>query len=413
MDAEILAVGTELLMGQIANTNAQYITSRLQEAGINVYYHIVVGDNPDRLCQTLENCFKRSDIVIMTGGLGPTKDDLTKETVANLFGRKLLAHQPSVDMICSFFKRIGREMTDNNLKQADMPEGAMILGNANGTAPGCIIEENNKAVVLLPGPPSEMKPMFDEYVMPWLSNKSGTVIRSKYLSVFGIGESKLEDMLKDIIDRQDNPTIAPYVKEGVVTLRITAMCKEPSEENKLIEPVIHKIKNRVGDHLFSVDNESLHEVAYRLLVKKNKKIAFAESCTGGLVASTLISLPGASQVINSSVVCYSDEAKSRHLGVKEATLKEYGAVSRQTAEEMAKGVADYAGSDIGLSVTGIAGPDGGTDEKPVGLVYICLFSDGKYYVRELNNTGKRARIQNNAMLHSFDMLRRFLLGLEM
>ena len=218
MVAELLAVGTELLMGQIANTNAQYITSRLQEVGVDVYFHSVVGDNPERLKSILTQALTRADVIIMTGGLGPTKDDLTKETVAELFQKKLIPHEESVERITKFFNRLGREISQNNLKQADMPEGCQIMRNNNGTAPGCIVTGELGTVILLPGPPSEMKPMFDENVMPWLQKQTGYKIYSKYVKVFGIGESKLEDMIIDIIEGQTNPTVAPYVKDGVVTI---------------------------------------------------------------------------------------------------------------------------------------------------------------------------------------------------
>ena len=411
MNAEILAVGTELLMGQIANTNAQYITARLQEKGVNVYYHTVVGDNPGRLTATLKQCLERSDIVIMTGGLGPTEDDLSKETVAELFDRKLVLHEPSVAAIKGFFAGICREMTPNNLKQAYMPENSIILENANGTAPGCIVEENGKAVILLPGPPSEMQPMFERHVMPWLSEKSGTIIKSSFLRIFGIGESKLEHLIKDMIRQQKNPTIAPYAKEGQAMLRVTAFADSEPAAEALIKPIVHEIGKRTGNCLYSTRNEELHEVVFKLLKEKKKKIALAESCTGGMIAATLVTIPGASEVLERGVVCYSNESKIDMLNVSRATLETHGAVSRETASEMAKGIAERSGVDIGLSVTGIAGPGGGTPEKPVGLVYIGLYAGGVSYVKKIQFTENRARVRNFAMLNAFEIVRRHLLGL--
>ena len=416
MNAEILAVGTELLMGQIANTNAQYITARLQEKGVNVYYHTVVGDNSVRLSETLGQCLKRSDVVIMTGGLGPTQDDLSKETVAELFGKKLVLHERTAEAIKDFFAKSGREMTPNNLKQAYMPEGSIILENPKGTAPGYIVEgsifgESSKAVILLPGPPREMCPMFDRHVMPWLSEKSGKIIRSKFLRIFGIGESALEHLIKDMIQQQENPTIAPYAKEGQVMLRVTASADSERNAEMLIEPVVGEIEKRVGSCLYSVENEELHEVVFKLLKERNMKIALAESCTGGMISATLVNIPGVSEVLERGVVCYSNESKISMLNVRETTLEKYGAVSHETAEEMAKGVAEVSGADIGLSVTGIAGPDGGTTEKPVGLVYIGLHVNGASHVKKVQLTGERARIRNAAMLNALDVVRRNLLGL--
>ena len=432
MNAEILAVGTELLMGQIANTNAQYITARLQEVGINIYYHTVVGDNPERLTETLKQCLKRSDVVIMTGGLGPTQDDLSKETVAALFGKKLILHEPTAEAIKAFFGKAGREMTPNNIKQAYMPENSTILENPRGTAPGYIVEgciggdssgkscvgaattSARRAVVLLPGPPREMCPMFDQCVMPWLSKKSSTIIKSKFLKIFGIGESALEHLIKDIIQREKIPKMAMYAKEGQVLLRITASADSECEAEELIKPVVREIEERLGDRLYSVDNEELHEVVFKLLKAKNLKIALAESCTGGLISSTLVNIPGVSEVLERAVVCYSNESKIDMLGVSGATLDAHGAVSRETAEEMAKGIAERGMADIGVSVTGIAGPDGGTPEKPVGLVYIGLYAKGGVsYVRKIQIEGERARVRNSAMLNAFDIVRRHLLGLPL
>ncbi len=409
MKVEVLAVGTELLMGQIANTNAQYISNRLPEIGMGVYYHSVVGDNPERLKGSLEIALKRCDVVIMTGGLGPTQDDLTKETVAQAFGRKLVLDEESLDKIKSYFKKINREMADNNVKQAYLPEKSIIIKNNNGTAPGCIIEAEEKVVVMLPGPPSEMKPMFEETVMPYFREKSEMRLVSKHLRIFGIGESLLEKSIIDLIEGQSNPTIAPYAKEGEVTLRVTASGKSCEEAEKLIEPIINEIEKRVGDCLYSKENKELEEVTGELLIRKGITISIAESCTGGMISGRLTNIPGISEVFNRSAVTYSNIAKMEELGVKEETLAEFGAVSRETAIEMAEGIRKKSKSDIGVSVTGIAGPGGGSDEKPVGLVFIALSDKKGVECKQLNLMGNRGRIRNLACLNVFDMIRRRIL----
>lgn len=412
MKVEILAVGTELLMGQIANTNAQYISNRLPQVGSGVYYHSVVGDNPERLEACLRLALQRSDAVIMTGGLGPTKDDLTKETVARVAGKSLVLHQPSLDKLHSFFQKSSRPMTENNLKQAYMPEGCIIVENNRGTAPGCIIEVEGKAVVLLPGPPSEMKPMFEDTVMPYFRKKSDTLLYSKFIRIFGIGESSMEDRLMDLIDNQVNPTIAPYAKEGEVTLRLTASCRTEQEGEELIAPVLGEIKNRLGSFVYSENGEDMDQVAAELLLSTGTTISFAESCTGGLLSARLTEMPGISQVFDRGIVTYSNRAKEENLGVKRETLEQFGAVSSQTAVEMAEGIRKTSGTGLGLAITGIAGPGGGTEEKPVGLVYVALADDEKTVCKELRLWGNRDRIRHVTCLHAFDMIRRKLQGLE-
>lgn len=411
MKAEILAVGTELLMGQIANTNAQYISSRLPDAGIGVYYHDVVGDNPDRLKQSLELALSRSDVIILTGGLGPTQDDLTKETVAAAMNRKLVLDQESLGIMEEFFIKHCRKMTHNNVKQAYLPEGCIIVRNRNGTAPGCIMEQNGKTIVMLPGPPSEMRPMFDETVLPYFKTRSEFRLESRFLRIFGIGESAVEDMLLDLIENQTNPTIAPYAKDGEVTLRITAKYDKDDLDEDKIGPVEDEIRRRLGDAVYSNDNSSLDEIAARLLLNSKMTLAVAESCTGGLLASRLTDMPGISEVFDRAIVTYSNRAKTEELGVKQETLDEFGAVSEQTAREMAEGIRRISGTDIGISITGIAGPGGGTAEKPVGLVYTALAHKDGTVVKKLELWGSRSRIRNVTCLHVFDMLRRHLLKL--
>lgn len=412
MKAEILAVGTELLMGQISNTNAQYISSKLPDAGVGVFYHSVVGDNPERLKDSLKLALERCDVVITTGGLGPTQDDLTKETIAEVFGKKMVLHRESLEDIKAFFKRVGREMTVNNEKQAYMPEDCIILKNNNGTAPGCIMEKDEKAVIMLPGPPSEMKPMFDDYVMPYFKEKSEFSIESKFLRIFGIGESALETKILDLIDNQTNPTIATYAKEGEVTIRVSAKVGKGHDADAIMQPVIEEIRKRAGNALYSEENETLDAVAAKLLLDNNLTLATAESCTGGLVSEILTNIPGISKVFMGGAVTYSNDAKEEYLGVNRDTLIKFGAVSRETAKEMAEGVRKRLKTHIGVSITGIAGPDGGATEKPVGLVYVALASETGTIVKELRLWGNRNRIRSVTALNVFDMIRRHVLNLE-
>ncbi len=409
MNAEILAVGTELLMGQIANTNAQYISHRLPDVGVNVYYHSVVGDNPRRLKECLTLALGRSDVVLMTGGLGPTQDDLTKETVSGLMGKKLVLHEESLQKIEEFFKKFKRPMAQNNIKQAYLPEDSIIIKNKNGTAPGCIIESGEKVIIMLPGPPSEMRPMFEETVIPYFSQRSDVKIVSRYLRIFGIGESSMEEKIIDLIEKQANPTIAPYAKEGEVTLRITARCSKETDAKSMIHPVIGEIKNRLGNTVYSIDNESMEEAVGKMLIEKGITFSIAESCTGGLVSSRLTNVPGISKVFNRGIVSYSNQSKIEELGVSFETLSKYGAVSSETAMEMAKGIMEAAKTDIGLSITGIAGPDGGTGEKPVGLVYVALAHNNDVQCKELRLWGDRDRIRNVTVLHALDMVRQYIL----
>jgi len=413
LKAEILAVGTELLMGQIVNTNAQYLSSRLPQVDVGVYYHSVVGDNPERLKESLELALGRCDVVITTGGLGPTQDDLTKETISQVCGRKLVLHSESLEAMKAFFGKLGREMTQNNEKQAYMPENSIILKNNNGTAPGCIIEQGEKIIIMLPGPPSEMNPMFEDFVYPYFKKRSSYTIESRYLRVFGIGESALETKILDLIDRQTNPTIATYAKEGEVTIRVSARTAKGQNPQVLLQPVVEEIGRRIGNCLYSQENLTLDQVAAKLLLKNNITLAAAESCTGGLISQMLTDIPGISAVFMGGAITYSNDAKEEYLGVRHETLLQYGAVSRQTAGEMAEGVRSRLKTDMGVSVTGIAGPGGGTAEKPVGLVYIALSSEKGTFARELRLFGNRSRIRTVTALNVFDMIRRHVSGIEL
>lgn len=412
MIAEILAVGTELLMGQIANTNAQYLSRRLNDVGIGVFYHSVVGDNPSRLKESLKLALERADIVITTGGLGPTQDDLTKETIAEAMGRKLILHEETYQGIKAFFDKLNRKMMENNAKQAYLPENSIIIPNNNGTAPGCIIENNNKTVVMFPGPPKEMIPMFEDTVFPYFEEKTGQTIFSRMLKVFGIGESEMEMKILDIVEAQNNPTIAPYVGVGEIILRITAKCRNSSEADSLINPVIEKIKERLGSHVYALNGESMEEVVVDLLKKQDISISVAESCTGGMLSSRLINVPGVSKVFDRGFITYSNEAKIEELGVSKDAISSYGAVSRETANEMVKCLVRKTGTRAGIAITGIAGPDGGTKEKPAGLVYIAASLDGRVECREIKLIGDRERVRNVACLNGLNLLRKMILGLS-
>ena len=412
MTAEILAVGTELLMGQIVNTNAQYISSKLPDVGVGVYYHSVVGDNPERLEDNLRLALNRCDVVITTGGLGPTQDDLTKETIARVLGKKLVLDQESLNDIKSFFNKLGRQMTINNEKQAYMPENCIILKNINGTAPGCIMEEGNKVVIMLPGPPVEMKPMFNDYVIPYFKAKSSFSIESRFLRVFGIGESAAESLIIDLIDKQTNPTIATYAKEGEVTVRVSAKVEAGENAELIMQPVIDEIKRRFKDCMYSATDQNLDDVVGKLLMEKDITLSTAESCTGGLISQLLTNIPGISKVFMGGAATYSNESKVEMLGVNEETLKKYGAVSFETAAEMAQGIRNRLKTDIGVSITGIAGPGGGTEQKPVGLVYIGLASEKGTIIKELRLVGDRKKIRTITALNVFDMIRRHVLGIK-
>jgi nicotinamide-nucleotide amidase len=378
MNAEIICVGTELLLGDVVNTNAVHIAKGLAAAGINVYYQSVVGDNPQRLKDSIRLAFKRSDLIVMTGGLGPTYDDLTKETVAEYFGRKMKLHQPSLDHLNEVFNKFYsgqyKKMTENNVKQAYMPRGAVVFDNKNGTAPGLAVTDGNKTAVLMPGPPREMVPMFDNQVLPYLSRDSKKVLVSKNIYIFGMGESAVEDMLHDYMLSMDNPTIAPYARTGEMYLRVTASADNKGQAEEMLSPVVDKIQNLIGDYIYGIDVGNLETAVVRKLKEKNLMVGTAESCTGGWVSKQITGVEGSSEVFGCGVCAYANETKIKVLGVKKETLAQFGAVSFETAREMAAGIRKISGADIGISVTGIAGPGGGTEQKPVGLVYIGIDS---------------------------------------
>lgn len=412
MKAEIITVGTEILLGDILNTNCRYLSRELAAMGIEMYYQITVGDNEERLLKTLEESLNRSDIVICTGGLGPTEDDITKEVCAKYFGYELELHKPSLDAMIERFKHMNRVPTKNNEKQAYFPKEAYILKNDNGTAPGCIMEKEGKMIVVLPGPPKEMESMFENYVKPYLSKLTDDVIESEVLRIIGVGESKVENDILDIIDSQTNPTIATYAKGYECTLRITAKAKSVEEAKELIKPMSDEMKRRFGQSLYATGETSIEEVVAKMLVENNLKIAVAESCTGGMVSASLINYPGISSVFMEGCVTYSNEVKMKSLGVKKETLDVYGAVSDKCAKEMASGVAARYNTNVGIATTGIAGPGGGTDEKPVGLVYFGIYINGKVITKKYVFNGDRQGIRERATRTILNDLRLELLNME-
>lgn len=410
MRAEIISVGTEILLGDIVNTNTQFLAKELASIGIEVYRQEVVGDNQDRLLGILEEALNRSDMVITTGGLGPTNDDLTKETACKFFNMDLELHQESLKALEEYFFKMGRKITESNYKQVYFPKEAIVLPNPNGTAPGAILEKNNKYIVILPGPPKEMKPMYLNHVKPYLIKKGDGIIESKVVRVLGIGESMAAEKLKNFIENGVNPTVAPYAKEEDVIFRITAKAESQKEALKLIEPVKNQIEEILGQDVYGEGEETTIEmVVGDLLIKNNLKISTAESCTGGMIASRLVSVSGISDVFLEGAVTYANEAKVRTLNVKEETLKKYGAVSEETAREMAEGMAKRTGSDIAVVTTGIAGPGGGTEEKPVGLVYIGLYYKDEVYVYKNVFNGNRQKVRTKATVTALDMVRRKIL----
>ncbi len=374
MNAEILCVGTELLMGDIVNTNAAFLARRLADLGINIYHQSVVGDNPERLKGSLELALSRADMVITTGGLGPTCDDVTKEAVAEYFGISMVLHEPSMEKIRALEKKMDRSVASNML-QAMVPEGSAVFFNDTGFAPGIALEKGGKTVIMLPGPPREMEPMFTGKVVPYLRRDSKDTIVSKTVHIFGMGESQVEETLRDIMTSGTNPTVAPYAKTGEVQVRVSAKAGSAEEAEGMISPVIAEIQGRLGDVIYGIDIGSLQNAVVQALRQKGLKAATAESCTGGGVSRAITDIPGSSAVFECGICAYSNVMKTKLLGVDEDTLRSFGAVSPETAKEMAKGVRALSGADIGVGVTGIAGPDGGTEDKPVGLVYVSVDSD--------------------------------------
>jgi len=406
MTAEIISVGTELLLGNIINTNAAFLSQALAGIGVSVYRQTTVGDNHKRFFCALSSALQASDVVIITGGLGPTQDDITKAVVADFFNHKLVMHEESLLRIRERFLSRGRNLPPNTERNALVLQNAQVLPNDNGCAPGIIVEENNKMVILLPGPPHEMKPMFTNHALPILQNKSGNAFVSITFKIIGIGESQVEDALLDLISAQTNPTIAPYANISDVHVRVTAAAETETAASKLIAPIAEEIYNRLGNYIYTTGEETLAEVVVTLLRTHGYTIAVAESCTGGLVMAELVGVAGCSDVVLEGVCTYSNQSKIQRLGICPQLLAQHGAVSAQVAAAMAQNVAKTSNATVGVSTTGIAGPGGGTADKPVGLVYIGVYVNGNVETQKLNLTGSRNEVRTRAAWLVLDMLRR-------
>ena len=410
MTVEIIAVGTEILLGNIVNTNAAYLAEKCAGLGLSCYHQDVVGDNEERLMETIRLALTRADIILLSGGLGPTQDDLTKEAAAKVMGKALYLHEPSREAIRQFFAERNLEITENNWKQAMVPEGCTVVENPGGTAPGIIMAENGKHVVLMPGPPGELIPMFERSIMPYLAGLTSGVIYSQTVKICGVGESKAESMVEDLVDAQSNPTIATYAKIGEVHLRVTATAQDEKEAKKLVKPMVKELKGRFGNHVYTTDSEVTLEKAVVDLLMANKLTACTvESCTGGMLSARLINVPGVSEVFKSGYVTYSNKSKRKLLGIKKNILMKHGAVSEQIAREMAKTAAILARTDVSVSTTGIAGPDGGTPEKPVGLVYIGCKVCGRITVKVCHCNGKREKIRESTVSAALSLMRECIL----
>jgi len=411
MIVELISVGTEILLGNIVNTNAAYLSQQCANLGLSLYYQSVVGDNADRLRDTILTAKDRADIIILGGGLGPTKDDLTKEIAAQAMGLTLVEDEHTKERIREYLETRGFEITENNWKQALIPEGSIVVDNENGTAPGIIIEKDGKRIILLPGPPNEMIPMFAEKIYPYLDALEPGTIYSKTVKICGVGESKAETMIEDLIDAQTNPTIATYAKTGEVHLRVTAKAEDEKEAKKLVKPMVKELKNRFGSYIYTTDTDiSLEKSVVDLLRANNLTVSTVESCTGGMLSAKITDVPGASEVFKSGYVTYSNKAKRKLVGVKKSTLDKHGAVSSNVAKEMATGAAVFTKADVTVSITGIAGPDGGTEEKPVGLVYIACHVCGSTTVKEYHFKGNRNKIREATVSAALGLMRECILA---
>lgn len=409
MKSAILSVGTELLFGQITNTNTVFLSQKLNLLGFDVMYHYTVGDNPARLEEIIKTAFQDCDLIITTGGLGPTQDDLTKEIACRTLGDELVLHKESMERLEQNFNRMNRPMTENNKKQAYMPSRAVVFDNDQGTAPGFALEQDGKMIICMPGPPREMTAMFENKVLPYLEEKSESTIYYRMVRMFGIGESMLETKLLPLIDGQTDPTLATYAKEGECCLRIASKRSSKEEAKAAVDEMLEKVKDIIGEYIYSCDDQELVNVVAEKLMEKNLTLSSAESCTGGMFSAAMTGISGISKVFDRALVTYSNEAKMQELGVKQETLQAYGAVSEETAREMAEGLFRASGSDVCISVTGIAGPEGGTLEKPVGLVYIGAHYQGKTYcrkvqIRNINRNWNR----NYAVLSMLDVINRLI-----
>lgn len=414
MRAELLFVGTELLLGEILNTNAQFLSERLALLGVDVYHQVTVGDNWERLSAAVRTALSRADVVITSGGLGPTMDDITREVTAEVTGRPLELDQALLAELESWYAQRARTMPPNNVRQVMVPRGATVLRNDRGTAPGLIVPaEGGKAVILLPGPPIELRPMFERQVIPYLTGRMGgrpLSLVSRVLRFIDIGESALEEQLKDLIEGQTDPSIAPYAKTGEVHIRVATKAPDQATGLARIEPVVEEIRRRVGQHLYGYDSTSLEQAVGELLKERRLTVTTAESCTGGLIAKRLTDVPGSSAYVGQGYITYSNRAKAELLGVPEALLLQHGAVSEPVVAAMAEGALKRAGADVAVAVSGIAGPDGGTPEKPVGTVCFGLAAAAGTWTRTVQLWGSRADVRDRSATAALAMIRRHLLG---
>lgn len=409
MNTEIINVGDEILSGNTLNRNVQILSKKLLTLGIKVNFNTIVGDVEEDIITVTEIALKRSKLIIYTGGLGPTRDDFTKEVVCKVIDRKLNLNEDLLEGIKDFFKSRDIQMTNNNNKQACVPEDSIVLENENGTAPGFFLNYKQSSIVLLPGPPREVGPMFENKVIPLIDNLTRNKIVSQTIKTIGIGESKLETIIDDIISYYSSVDIATYARSGQVDVLITMNSNDEGKARELIDEVCKKIKIEIEQYIFSYTNETIEEVVFKLLKENKLKVGFCESCTGGLVTSKLAGLTGASEVLDRSIVTYSNRAKREEVSVKKETLDKYGAVSKQTAIEMAQGLLAKADIDIAVSITGLAGPDNGASEKPVGLVYVCLTTKDKHVVKKNIFKGTRAYVQERSSVEAFDLIRKHIL----
>lgn len=409
MTAEIICVGTEILLGNIVNTNAAYLAEKCAYLGLSNYYQVVVGDNEQRLLETINTAKSRADVIFLIGGLGPTEDDLTKETAAKAFNVELVMDEEAKNNIVTILTNRGIDITNNNFKQALVPKGSIVLYNKNGTAPGIIMEEAGKVVIMLPGPPNEFVPMVDDQVVPYFLKKgTNDVIYSRVVKLVGVGESKVAEEISDLI-AMTNPTVATYAKTGEVHIRVTASAANDAEAKALVKPVVKKLKAMYPDNVYSTNaDETLERAVVELLSKNGLSITAAESCTGGLVCGKIVNVAGASEVFRGGYITYSNKQKRNVIGVKKSTLEKYGAVSEQVAAEMAKGVLEVSKADVAISTTGIAGPGGGTPEKPVGLVYIGCAVKNKVYVEKFNFSGSRNKVRESTVVAALSMVRKYV-----
>jgi nicotinamide-nucleotide amidase len=413
MIVEIVATGTELLLGEIINTNTPFLSQKLNELGFDVLYHSTVGDNRTRMTQVLDNALHRSDIIITSGGLGPTQGDITKEVTADLLNRPLFLHEDSVNNITCLFAKRKLPMTDSNLRQAMIPQGAIVIENELGTAPGIILEHDNKIIIHLPGPPRELEGMFEHAVIPYLKshfNSQGAIV-SRILHTFGISESLLEEKIKEFILCQSNPTIALLARQGEIIVRLTAKGTTDGEANNLIDELEKQIRQKIADYIWGLDNDTIEAIIGEILTEKQLTVALAESCTGGLATSRITDISGSSAYLMGSIVCYTNKIKTDFIGVTPQIITEYGAVSQETARLMAAGIREKFATSIGIGITGIAGPTGATPTKPVGTVFIAIDGPAGIQCQHHTFNGQRTEIKYRISQAALHMLRQYTLSL--